>query len=612
MSRLPGPPAGERAVTMDRAAAKLFETSVALSEPLDLDEVLKRVRVAIIDGLGFDRCGIFVLDEPAGRLRGTWGTNEWGELADISGEVHPLTALDHSVVQVALGRIPYFLTGDLEAMARAEGMPHYPRMRGVHANACIPLKARGRVVGVLAVDNLLTDRPIHPADLEAVAPFAAQAAIAIDNAMLMARLEARERERHRLYEASAALASVLDLRELIATILRSSAELFGFDGVGIWLHEPEGGMLRGQYALLPTGEIVDTRHDQFPMGSGNGSMQRVVAGKQPYFLTQDWHSLPDEDRKGVPESVRAQVIVPLVSRGRILGALTGCTLAPERGIPEAVIEPLCIFASQAAVAMENARLHAAVECERRHLEEAFGRAQQRLVEATRLATIGDMAATIAHGLRDPLNVLRTNQHLLQQMVGGTNATIDASLGRMTEYLQRATRLSDDFLAFAQDGRLNPQAVSPGFLLREVVEAVPVPLGIRVEIVPTDPLLILEADAMQIHQALRHLVTNAVQAMPDGGLLTLSAASRSLGSPSDPSVPPECGVEFVIRDTGVGMTPDQVARACDPLFTTKAQRGLGLSLVLRAVEAHEGRLAIESEPGQGTMARIWLPAPAAER
>src|SRR5947199_6396448 len=110
MSRLPGLAAGERGPMMDRAAAKLFETSVALSEPLELDEVLKRVRVAIIEGLGFDRCGIFVLDEPAGLLRGTWGTDERGELEDISGELHLVTDRHHSVVQVALGCVPYFLT----------------------------------------------------------------------------------------------------------------------------------------------------------------------------------------------------------------------------------------------------------------------------------------------------------------------------------------------------------------------------------------------------------------------------------------------------------------------------------------------------------------------
>src|SRR5437763_6680852 len=281
MSRLPGLTAREHGLIMDRAAAKLFETSVALSEPLELDEVLKRVRVAIIEGLGFDRCGIFVLDEAAGLLRGTWGTDQRGALEDLSGELHSLAETHHTVVQVALGSIPYFLTDDLEAMARAEGLPHYPRMRGVRANACIPLTARVRVVGVLAVDNLLTDRPIHRADLEAAAPFAAQAAIAVDNALLMARLEARERERRRLYEASAALASVLDLRELITLILRSGGELFGFDGAGIWLYEPETEMLRGQYALLPTGEHVTMSHARFPMGSGKGSMQSVVAGTRP-------------------------------------------------------------------------------------------------------------------------------------------------------------------------------------------------------------------------------------------------------------------------------------------------------------------------------------------
>src|SRR5712691_1977948 len=220
MSRLQGIPAAGRVLGIDYAAAKLFEISVALSEPIELDEVLKRVRVAVIEGLGFDRCGIFVLDEPAGLLRGTWGTDPCGELEDISGEIHPLSRTEHSVIQVALGQIPYFLTEDLEALARAEGLPHYPRMRGVHANACIPLKARGRIVGVLAIDNLLTNRAISRADLEAVAPFAAQAAIAVDNALLLGRLEARDRERHRLFEASAALASVLELPALIAMILR--------------------------------------------------------------------------------------------------------------------------------------------------------------------------------------------------------------------------------------------------------------------------------------------------------------------------------------------------------------------------------------------------------
>lgn len=592
---------------IDRAAAKLFEISVALSEPIELDEVLKRVRVAVTEGLGFDRCGIFVLDEPVGLLRGTWGTDLGGELEDISREIHSLHQTEHSVVRVALGQIPYFLTEDLEAMARAEGRPHYPRMRGVHANACIPLKARGRIVGVLAVDNLLTDRAIRRADLEAVAPFAAQAAIAVDNALLVGRLEARERERHRLYEASAALASVLDLPELIALILRSAAELFGFDGAGIWLHEPDTDLLRGQYALLPSGEIADMRDDSFPIGDGTGHMSGVVAGNRPYFLTQDMHALSPRERTGVPVEVRAQVIVPLVARGRAMGALTGCTFSPERGIPEAVLEPLGIFASQAAVAVENAHLHEAVEEERRRLEAAFARSQQRLLAATRSATIGEIAGSIAHGLRDPLNVLQTNRQLLQRLVGGTDPRVDASLERMAEYLRRATRLSDDFLAFAHDGRLRAQTVSPGLLLREILDHVSLPPAIAVEIAPTDPLLVIEADAPQLHQALRHLVLNAVQAMPEGGILSLSAVDAS-GTPTGAEAESLEGVEFTVGDTGIGMTPEQVAHACDPLFTTRSESpGLGLALVLAVVEAHEGRLRLESEPGRGTTVRLWLPA-----
>jgi signal transduction histidine kinase len=580
---------------MDRAAAKLLEISVALSEPVRLDEVLKRVRVAIIEALGFDRCGIFVRDDATGVLRGTWGTDERGELEDISGEVHPLSLLDRSLVKVALGQIPYFLTDDLQAMALSDGLLHYPRMRGVRGNACIPLKARGHIVGVLAVDNLLTDRPIPIEDLKAAAPFAAQAAIAIDNAILLDRLESRERERHRLYEASAALASVLDLRELIGLILGSARDLFGFDGCGIWLHEPEKDVLRGQYALLPTDELIDMRHDVFPMGDREGHMSSVVAGCRPYFLTQDMHALPLKDRQGVPLSVRAQVIVPLVSRGRILGALTGCTLSPERGIAESVIEPLAVFASQAAVAIENARLHEAVSEERQRLETAFAAAQARLMESTRLATIGEMASTIAHELRNPLNVLQTNRHLLQRTIGGTHPRADAGLERMAEYIDRATRIIDDLMAFAREGRLNRQTLCLGLLLREVAEEATIPDHTTVTIQTVDPLLVVEADPLHFHQALRHLVQNALQAMPEGGALTLGAASTGEG------------VEFTVQDMGVGMTPEQIARAFDPLYSTKHRgTGLGLALVRRVIEAHGGRLTLESEPGQGTTARVWLP------
>jgi signal transduction histidine kinase len=596
MSRPSSAPDHGHTLGRDRAATRLFEISVALTEPVELDEVLQRVRVAIIEDLGFDRCGIFVVDEPAGVLRGTWGTDEHGGLEDISGEVHSLADTNRFLVQVALGQLPFFLTEDLEALAWSEGLLHYPRMKGVRANACIPLKTRGRVVGVLAVDNLLTDRPIRIEELEAATPFAAQAAIAIDNALLLARLEAREQERRRVYEASAALASVLDLPELIGLILRSARDLFGFHAGGIWLHEPETDSLRGQYALLSTDELVDVRHDVFPMGDGTGHMSGVVSGKRPYFLTQDMHALPEPERKGVPLEVRAQVIVPLVSRGRSLGALTGCTVTPERGIPESVVEPLNVFARQAAVAIENARLHQALSQERQRLEAAFTEAQERLMEATRLAAIGDMAAVIAHQLRDPLNVLQTNRHLLQRTIGGTSPRVDASLERMAEYINQASRIINDLLTFGREGRLNPQPLSPGLLLREVADDLRLPNQVTLTIEPVDPLLMLEADGLQLHQALRNLALNALHAMPENGALTLGAMAAA------------DGVEFCVRDTGSGMTAEQAAHACEPLFSTRTgATGLGLTLARRVAEVHGGRLTLESEPGCGTAVRLWLPA-----
>src|SRR5205823_5901082 len=136
--------------------------------------------------------------------------------------------------------------------------------------------------------------------------------------------------------------------------------------------------------------------------------------------------------------------------------------------------------------IENARLHEALSAERERLEAAFAQAQERLMESTRLATIGEMAATIAHELRNPLNVLQTNRHLLQRTVGGTSARTDASLERMAEYIGRATRIIDDLLAFAREGRLNPQPLSPSLLLREVAEEMALPPTVALVLEPGDP------------------------------------------------------------------------------------------------------------------------------
>jgi signal transduction histidine kinase len=232
------------------------------------------------------------------------------------------------------------------------------------------------------------------------------------------------------------------------------------------------------------------------------------------------------------------------------------------------------------------------------------RTQAQLVQSEKLASIGEMAAAVAHGLRNPLASLRAAAQLVRRHPGAPSA--GEHLDAIVEEVDRLDRRISHLLSFSRPAPYHPLAERVERLVENLLPAVAEPMrerGIDLQLELPRDLPAVRVDPMQLEQALLELVSNALDAMPDGGRLRIGAESRNGEAP---------GGEVVIEiaDTGPGIPAHVLPSVCEPFFTTRQEgTGLGLAIAKRYVEQNSGRLEIESSPGSGTRVRVRLPAEA---
>ncbi|HYK82582.1 MAG TPA: ATP-binding protein [Gemmatimonadales bacterium] len=247
------------------------------------------------------------------------------------------------------------------------------------------------------------------------------------------------------------------------------------------------------------------------------------------------------------------------------------------------------------------------------LARAFGQMTERLresrtqlVQSEKLASIGQMAAAVAHGLRNPLASLRAAAQLARHRVESPAARepLDAIVEQVDRLDLRITHL----LAFARPAPFHPLQESVRALIDAALSSFTERFRERrVEVAVSAPEAPPEirVDPMRLEQALSEVVANALDAMPDGGRLRIE--TRRAGGPFGAD-----GVAVEISDTGRGIPAEILSAVCEPFFTTRAEgTGLGLAIAKRYVEEAGGRLELHSELGRGTTVSIWLPAAGGE-
>lgn len=246
----------------------------------------------------------------------------------------------------------------------------------------------------------------------------------------------------------------------------------------------------------------------------------------------------------------------------------------------------------------------ALNQELRQSLDILAKTQSELVARERMAALGELAATMAHEVRNPLGAIANCVSTLRRLPSQRSSPQEQELlGIMSEEVQRLDALIHGLLDFARPAQPQPRPEPLQPLVEEALSAAlrsqnaGVPITVRRQVAPDLPPALV--DAQQLHMALSNLFTNALQAMPVGGDLQIRIEHEQRAGASR--------LRLSISDTGVGMTPETQQRIFEPFFTTRAQgTGLGLPIVRRIIESHSGDVAVESALGLGTTFTVRLP------
>ncbi len=312
-----------------------------------------------------------------------------------------------------------------------------------------------------------------------------------------------------------------------------------------------------------------------------------------------------EEQTAIWATIVLTAVAILVSLGVTWTA--GATIRPVRRLTEAV-KRVSAGGEMGRVRVETSDEVGVLAEEFNRMVETLEQRDRALVRNERLATVGRMAAQVAHEVRNPLMSIGLNTELLEEEVAGLAQSEDsgaesrAILGAIQKEVERLTEVTENYLTLA---RLPDPELGSG-RVEDVLEDLLVfqgeelsRAGIKVRFEPDAALPEVRADTNQLRQAFMNLVRNATDAMSEGGELTVGARHH------------DAGVEVSFADTGPGVPDAERDRIFDPLYSTKPDgTGLGLAVTRQIVETHGGAVRCESRTGGGTVFVVQLPAWAA--
>jgi len=293
------------------------------------------------------------------------------------------------------------------------------------------------------------------------------------------------------------------------------------------------------------------------------------------------------------------VVVPLYSPGRSFGVIIADNYVTRRVIEDNHISALELFASQASLAIEQSHLHHERQRKIAELEavnQELDRSKDLLVEAERYSALGHMAAQLVHIIRNPITSIGGVSRILSKK--NVDAEWAKYLNVIIHETERVESTLEDLFDFVGQGEIHKEELSLCLLIRKtalLLQSSMVKHGVTWEMECPDPEPVIQGDMHQVRQMFLHLFKNAVEAMAEGGRLSIVVTAA------------EGQVVVLIIDTGPGIPEFYLDKAKDPFFTTKTYgTGMGLTLVERIVSAHGGSFSLKPHPGGGLEVRVVLP------
>ncbi len=479
------------------------------------------------------------------------------------------------------------------------------RLGGFRTIVGVPMLSGDEVVGVISLSRRTVD-PFTAREIDVATTFAAQGAIAIRNATLIQQLELRTRELARsveelegLREVGEAVNSSLDIQEVLGSIVAHAVQLSGAEGGSIFELADDAETFEVRTAFGTSEELVAA------LRATRIGLRETLVGRAA--LTRTPVAVPDiadvpldaHLTRLMSAGWRSMLAVPLVREDRILGALVVRRRTPGT-FPQATIELVETFASQSALAIQNARLFRELALKSQELEVASRHKSEFL-------------ASMSHELRTPLSaVIGFSNVLLDRLIGDLNAKQEEYLEVIGKSGRHLLDLLNDILDLSkvEAGKMELELAPTS--LREALEHGLAMVserasrqGLSLHLAVEDGVDLVRADPLRLNQVILNLLTNAVKFTPSGGSIEARAA-RAVDE-----------IHVAVRDTGIGIAESERARIFDAFEQGRRDAsasaegtGLGLTLSKRIIELHGGRLWLDSRIGVGSTFTFSLPdAPA---
>ncbi len=576
-----------------RETEMLLSVSRALSSTLDLETLVRHFLRHVARTIEADSVGVWLVDATTGQLEPVVGYHVPKHLLE------PLRKL-----RLDLQASAFYAAGALSRRPMvSSNVPEDPRIPDAlkavaphRAQLFAPIVAHDRLIGAFIAVWWRGAREFSERDLALVEAMASQVGVALENARLFQENKQKLEELSVLYEVSRAVTGQLEVPQIVDTICRQVGRVLDARNMVITFYREARWEFEVALRMVDGAPDV-TSHERYPLGLG--LMSRVVERRRP-IRTSDYAETCR--REGV-EPVSATLPfpywlgVPMVASDEVFGVLA--LRSSVRPFTDADERLLTNIASLAALAVRAARLFAEKTRAYRELDAA----QEQLVRTEKFRALGEMATGVAHNFNNLLTPILGWAQLLLKTVGDPRlqqwlraieqAAVDGA--RTVRRIQEFTRprreqpfVSVDLNGMVQEAldvtqsRWRDDSQSKGIVIRLVSSLAAVPP--------------VAGDPVELREGLVNLILNAVDAMPEGG--TLSLATEAVGD----------RVVVTVSDTGVGMSEDVKRRVFDPFFTTKGAlgTGLGLSMTYGIVSRHGGEIAVQSSGGEGSTFRLSFP------
>ncbi len=564
----------------------LVEAGHLLASTLKVEEVLQRFTELVRTRLRVDVVRIWLHEHDTDyRLAAQAGLAEKPELAHMR----------FAPGEGAVGRIMEHLTPlqipDLQVDPRFRERA-WAQAEGLLSFVGVPLMLDDVPIGVLLCWTRQR-REFTADDVTLAQALATSAAVGIRNARLHEETQLRLRHTETLVTVSQAVGATLDLSEVLRRATREMVRALGGDTGVAWLVTPGTEQLVPLVGYHVPKDLVakasslalrrDTPFFERLRAHGTLAVSDSASG--------EWNDMPMAgliDHKSI-------LIQPMFWKGHVMGGFTVLWSRDRHRFSSDEMRLAEGIALQGALAVENSRLFEGVKEQMAELK----RTQAQLVQSTKLAAIGELAANIAHEINNPLTTVLGFASFLAERIAPTDPMRE-ELGLIQEEASRARDIVRDLLQFSRQRDFSPESADVNTVLEQVIAMVRRQGALNVITVEERyerDLPPVELDVSRIKQVFLNIINNAVYVMPNGGSLTVRTETAN------------GGVRIAFADTGPGIAPEHRDRIFDPFFTTKPEvsgTGLGLSVSLGIVQSHGGTIEVETEMGRGTTFTVALP------